>query len=248
MKVYFINLDRSQDRRKHIESNLRKLGVDAERVSAIDGKTLTKEYISEVYNEKKCLKKHRKKLTPNEIGCALSHLKIYKNIVKNNLDGAMILEDDVKLDNRFVSAIKQIEKLKKLDSKSSAVILLNQAHQIFTWSGKLDYNIYKTYKSLLAMSYYITQEGAKNMLLSFNPIDQAIDSWYQLSKDKIVTVYSFYPGITCFSSFHSDSDIGEVNKPNQRNWLHKQVRKVRQYLQRKILYKIPYVFLGLKKL
>tara|TARA_A100001015_G_C14890431_1_gene672182 strand:- start:106 stop:843 length:738 start_codon:yes stop_codon:yes gene_type:complete len=245
MKVYFINLDRSKDRRKHIESNLRKLGVDAERVSAIDGKTLTKEYISEVYDEQKCLKKHRKKLIPNEIGCALSHLKIYKKIVKNNLDGAIILEDDVKLDHRFIHAIKQIE---KLELKSSTVILLNQAHQIFTWSRKLDHNIYKTYKSLCTISYYINQEGAKDMLSSFNPIDQAIDSWYQLSKDKIVTLYSFYPEMTSGSSFCSVSDIGEVHPPKKRNWLHRQVRKVRQYLQRKIFYKIPYVFLGLKKL
>ena len=60
MKVYFINLDRSKDRRKHIESSLLKLGVNAERVSAVDGKTLTKEYINEVYNEKKMLKKTQK--------------------------------------------------------------------------------------------------------------------------------------------------------------------------------------------
>ncbi len=100
----------------------------------------------------------------------------------------------------------------------------------------------------MAAAYYITQEGAKDMLHSFNPICQAIDSWYRLSKHKVITVYSFYPGMACMSSFHCNSYIGEVNKPKQRTWLHQQVRKVRQYLQRKIFYKIPYIFLGIKKL
>ena len=32
---------------------------------------------------------------PGAIGCALSHLKIYKHVVDNNIPYALILEDDV---------------------------------------------------------------------------------------------------------------------------------------------------------
>ena len=46
--VYVINLERSKDRLKHIDGNLRKFGIKYERFNAIDGKKLSIPFIDTV--------------------------------------------------------------------------------------------------------------------------------------------------------------------------------------------------------
>ena len=53
------------------------------------------------------------KLTPSEIGCALSHLKIYEEIIKRNLEFALIFEDDILIHEDFNLILKPIIELKE---------------------------------------------------------------------------------------------------------------------------------------
>merc|ERR1719367_353563 len=76
-KVYLINLDRRLDRRKKMEASFDELGVEYERISAVDGKAeIDEEYIdrhgismmqdfSEPY--------HQRPIKHGEIGCFMSH-------------------------------------------------------------------------------------------------------------------------------------------------------------------------------
>jgi glycosyl transferase family 25 len=68
--AFYINLEHRIDRRIHVESELSKLGIRAERFNAI-------------------------KMDNGAIGCSLSHLKILQNAMKNNLSHVLIVEDDI---------------------------------------------------------------------------------------------------------------------------------------------------------
>ena len=47
-------------------------------------------------------------LTPGEVGCALSHLNLYKHIIDNNIPNALIMEDDTLFKQIFPQVLDQI--------------------------------------------------------------------------------------------------------------------------------------------
>jgi glycosyl transferase, family 25 len=68
-KVVYINLDRRQDRRESIESELARMGIQAERFSAVDQ-------------------------SPGMVGCHKSHIAVLKHAQQHDWENVLILEDD----------------------------------------------------------------------------------------------------------------------------------------------------------
>ena len=91
MKVYLVNMDRSKDRLEIMQRRLSSLGLEYERVSAVDGSKLSEE-------EKKCVVspnwRYPYTLTPGEVGCFLSHKKCWRKLVDSKESWALVLEDD----------------------------------------------------------------------------------------------------------------------------------------------------------
>jgi len=68
--AFYINLDSRPDRKKHVETQLSKIGVKAERFKAI-------------------------KLVNGALGCSMSHLKCLEIAKANNWSHILIVEDDI---------------------------------------------------------------------------------------------------------------------------------------------------------
>lgn len=119
MKIYVINLPESVKRRQSIEQNLQQLGLEYELVPAVHGKRLTPEEQALVKTEDSVILelaagkkvKLMDKLYPGEIGCALSHLKVYQKIIDSGDECACILEDDCNLSPYFIEAINNLDKI-----------------------------------------------------------------------------------------------------------------------------------------
>lgn len=88
-EVCVINLDRSPDRLAAIKDRLEALGVKFHRISAVDGKTLSPEELL-----RSCEPSCAKFATKGAIGCALSHRKVWRRMVKRHLQQVLVLEDD----------------------------------------------------------------------------------------------------------------------------------------------------------
>jgi glycosyl transferase, family 25 len=89
--AYVVNLARSLDRRAHITKELKRTSLEYELTTAVDGRELDlgdTELIDPSFVE-------RSVFIEGSAGCALSHLNIYRKIVEDGLDVALILEDDV---------------------------------------------------------------------------------------------------------------------------------------------------------
>ena len=93
--IFVINLERCVEKRKKMENRLN--GLNFTIMDACDGKNLS---ISELEKMNVGVLKEWKdphsgrNITWGEVGCALSHYKIYEHCVKNNIENAVIFEDD----------------------------------------------------------------------------------------------------------------------------------------------------------
>jgi molybdenum cofactor biosynthesis enzyme MoaA len=86
-RVFYINLDRSVERRKYIEEEIKRVGLwsIAERIEGV-------EYTGEIP------KWFGKKRPRGQMGCALAHLSAFKRAEQLGCKRFMILEDDAKFD------------------------------------------------------------------------------------------------------------------------------------------------------
>lgn len=92
-KVYVVSMASNTDRRSKIQAQLSSIGLTAKFVDAVVGKDISSgEYFNLAVAGRKRL------LSPSELGCSLSHQLIYSDIIENNIESAIILEDDVLLD------------------------------------------------------------------------------------------------------------------------------------------------------
>tara|TARA_B100001121_G_C18519989_1_gene540854 strand:- start:97 stop:846 length:750 start_codon:yes stop_codon:yes gene_type:complete len=102
-KTFVINLDSRKDRLKSIDKDLKKIKLEYERFPACDGKKLDK-YSNDIskYFDK------NNKLTPGQIGCSLSHIKIWEKAIKDNNKYTLVLEDDAIIPPNFWKKINNL--------------------------------------------------------------------------------------------------------------------------------------------
>ena len=90
--VYWINLERSEERRKNMELMLQRFSQKHIRINAVDGKNLPD---NEIFGKFKNL---HPKCSKVEYACSLSHLNAIQEFNNSDYDVALILEDDMTLE------------------------------------------------------------------------------------------------------------------------------------------------------
>lgn len=95
-KIYVINLKKNKDRYKKFMKNARKANVKVDRFNAVYGKELSKDHPDIL---KYFAKDHG--LNPGQIGCALSHIKIWEDAIRHNYKNIIVFEDDAIIPEDF---------------------------------------------------------------------------------------------------------------------------------------------------
>lgn len=109
MKIFVINRKKDTERRQKMEAQAQKLGLELTFFEAVDGYALSADEVARVYQAGKRLRIYGRPMTQGEIGCFLSHRKIYEQIVAENLSEALILEDDVLLEDSLPACLDMIQ-------------------------------------------------------------------------------------------------------------------------------------------
>lgn len=110
-KIFLINLDGASCRFGEIRRQLDLIGMPFERVPAVDGNLLEQELIDRHYSSELNRQKYFMPLTRGEIGCYLSHIEVFKRLLAENLDYAIVLEDDLIFKPGFSSIPSAIESI-----------------------------------------------------------------------------------------------------------------------------------------
>ncbi|KKB78380.1 hypothetical protein VW35_12175 [Devosia soli] len=105
MRLYYINLDRRTDRRAEMEAKFTRLGLTAERVSAV-----TPAEITAAQREKYCDPRQRHWMTDVELCCSLSHIKTLERFLSEGSRYAVVLEDDAMLSRRLPAFLEAFQK------------------------------------------------------------------------------------------------------------------------------------------
>jgi GR25 family glycosyltransferase involved in LPS biosynthesis len=106
--VYVITFDVSDEAINRYTAEFNKLGIipgEFHLFKAIDGRNVKVDFEWSLYNNWK-IDNHsnsyyNRDILPGEIGCALSHLSVWKDAKKKNYDSILILEDDFKVNGEF---------------------------------------------------------------------------------------------------------------------------------------------------
>ncbi len=98
VQVYYVNLDKAEERRKAIVPQLEQLGIPYKQVSAVYGKELPEAEKDKLVNKTIFKLMMRREVLDGEIGCYLSHLKVWKEFLKSKASYALIFEDDASFD------------------------------------------------------------------------------------------------------------------------------------------------------
>jgi len=111
MKVFVVNLERSKDRRKYMEDLLKDYkSLDVEFINGIDGNNLTDLRKKELFDIKRYEKTYLKKVRDGEIGCTLSHQKIYRTLLDSPYQYSLVFEDDLEINMDLNTILPDIEK------------------------------------------------------------------------------------------------------------------------------------------
>ena len=177
--IYVINMDKDKERLEQIVRILRRENLKFKRVTAINGKKLTKE--EKKYNTTWLCNNF---CTPSQIGCFMSHIKAWKEIVKSNDIGGIVMEDDAEPNKDFNKKVK--EYIEKYYKNPDIDILLfhcfgacdfNQDYDIITKIrlifGKtkhkvLSHNMFVPESPGSAGAYYISKDVAKKLIRIFD--------------------------------------------------------------------------------
>src|SRR5215469_11246506 len=182
MRAYVVNLARSPDRKAHMTAELGQTGLQYEIVNAVDGRDLdlsdTRLFDPTVDSS----------FRPGVFGCVLSHLHIYQKVLDDDLEIALILEDDVVLPPDLDALLDATAS----HMKGAEVVLLNFHHNEGRWITKADSIQLPSSRLLVQVvdkgppwhegpwstaAYLITREACARMAEFVLPVRSRADWW-----------------------------------------------------------------------
>ncbi|MFB6320155.1 glycosyltransferase family 25 protein [Saccharicrinis sp. FJH54] len=215
MQILIVNLEKDKERRQFVQQQLSQLNTPFNFITGVLGSSLSTKKLATNYNNRKALRHQCRPLGPSEIGCALSHINIYRKIANENISLACILEDDVIIPENFELILSQIEQF--IDQSLPQVILLSPAKTKQKVLAKLNnkFTIGRYKSGYYTSSYILNNLAAKALLKVLYPVNDVADCWKRLHKHKIIDIYAINPPLIIQDqdSFGSSttSDVEHLN-------------------------------------
>ena len=211
--IFVINLADNVPRFEDVKKQLDALSLEFERVDAVAGKALSQSEIDATYDKRSNRKRHHRNLTVGEIGCYLSHRKIWQKMQDETIDKALILEDDIVVMPFLQESLSLMEQAQGWD-----VVKIADAEQVMpahtqAISDRFHLVSYNKVPNR-TMGYFITREAAKKML-SREKIYRPVDVDFQFYSDFNISVCGLRPSCVEISPEFSTEDSSDIAKQNR---------------------------------
>jgi len=201
METFIINLASSTERRVIMAAQCDAAGLGYEFIQAVNGSLLTEAEIAQ----------HTRTVNyafkPGEIGCALSHLAIYRKMVDENITQALILEDDALL-TPALSAVLSSTAL-QLPDNSPTVVLLSRVTDTAS--------LYPVYSATTSHAYVINLAAAKRLLSLLYPVWMAADKWCLFEEYGAIKLLAVHPAPVLLHEVAEQTTIQQINDIARHN-------------------------------
>ena len=174
--VYVINMAANSTRMAHAAAELDQLGIPFVRFEAVDGRALSQEELTRVYDPVANLTRSRHGMVGPEIGCYLSHLALWEKIAASDASGGIILEDDFTSADDLAAVLAAVARDKgnwqivKLFSARVGQKLLNSRPLVKNREIAVPYKVPNT-----TLGYAIRRETAARLAACTLPVSRPID-------------------------------------------------------------------------
>ncbi len=175
-KVFIINLDRSVER---YQSALAQLSawpdLPVERVSAADGRQMSEQELNRYYSLDLNQRQYHKLLQPAEKGCYISHIWCWQRILEQQLDFALILEDDFIVNGDLAAMLEYVANLPN-DWHLLKLAMPNKQQKIIASSDKAPWQRVAFVKNPVStVAQLVSAAGARQLLTKAVPFSRPVD-------------------------------------------------------------------------
>ncbi len=219
--VRIINLDTSVERRLHMREQMSTTGLEYKIVPAVNGNLLAQDEIDKICQENAVHLRQGSHLSPGEIGCALSHIRLYREILDDNIEAMVILEDDVRVDEIIYLAVEQFRHF----PKAWDIVFLG--YRIRTKS----LNTVRKFPREISMKqprggvghirttrgYLVSLGGASKLLRFTRDLHKPIDHY--TGNYRLLNTYLFDPALVLPANFPSTIGYQEKKEKEVSQWL-----------------------------
>ncbi len=191
LKIYVISLPGSFERRRFITEQLNSLELSYTLFDAIDGNALSEEEFNSKVDAVAIAPK-LKWLTKGAVGCALSHIEVYKRIAQDNVPFALVLEDDCILHDKFPQLLASIPNsiegtdVVMLYYSSGEPIQLKQNTAQDLASGFKLYDVVEPENIFSTVAYIISREASEKLADFALPVKTTADNWGFYIQHKVI--------------------------------------------------------------
>lgn len=205
MKTFVINLDRNEGRLAAVSKRLAERGIAFERFPAVDGRVLGLAEKQRCYSAVWTSLVRGHGLLPGELGCTLSHLRVYRKMVEERLGMACVMEDDAFPEPGFYNALTKLET--ELDVRRAQVVLLSPISYEREAVRSQTPGLRRILDGMFTDAYVITLPAAEAILRQNDPIHCMCDYWGYLSRRAHFELYQFVPSISRQDSAGFGTDV-----------------------------------------
>lgn len=211
-------MPKSKERWQYITSQLDKFNLPYERIDGVDISTLSESELDKYYSYSENRRQYPKPLTKGEIGCHISHVKCWEEILKQNLDFGIVLEDDITLGDNFPQAI---EFIKKYFDKWDFIRLQveTKTRKLYDQENFGEFSIYEFIRtSGCFWGYALNCKTARTLVDNLLPFGITADSNMHVYYKFGVDVKTLIPP-SVFARANNDSDIEQSGmRKKQKNF------------------------------
>jgi len=230
MRSFIVNLKKDTARRQHMEEMCAQVGLNSEFIEAVDGRELPN--VDDYRKKSKNVHTLTGMLTPGEVGCTLSHQKIFQKMIDEKLPLALIMEDDVDI----APSINEI--LNYLEHVNFPFDICFLGHHPLKLETETFLSINNSFKLNRVKEivrgthgYVISLPCAIRMLEKTSEFEESVD--FYTGDYRINNILCLYPNIT---TIDKDLEVGALEGPRFEKYFQRLVQKTNEYAGNIIVY------------
>lgn len=203
MKAFVIHAERLKERAEHIDRMLSEEGIEYEFVNEGNDDEKIQGYLDKYMKDGRELL-HRK--VPRSL-CTISHFLAYEQILAGNMDGALVLEDDIVLHKHFLPRYKESisEYSKKYTERPVLISYEDSPLQFVPRSRRVKGQmLYPADHGRMSGAYFINRRAIEAVFdqLQKDRCDLAIDHYHgELIKHGVIECLWCQPALATQGSF-----------------------------------------------